>query len=144
MMYRQSVELRWAWGACLGDRAAPGLPSAAEGHGQAGFTSAPTQACTNPALPAHSMEPGRSGWSSQGKQRFPTSQPLTQEGVLGQAPAHFALAQGWQLPNCPWPCPAPSIGPCCAPQASHATPLTAVGETSLGPHREKWRYKIRK
>lgn len=116
--------LRRAWRTCLGDRPASTLPSAAGAH---------RQACTSPALPAHSMKPDRSRWSSQGKQRFPTSQPLTQ-GNSRASPGTLLTGSGMAAAKMPMASPSPFqwpmlYSPCllhCTPKRGSRDPVRAT------------------
>lgn len=132
---RQGVELRQAEGTFFRGVPTTTFPEASGAPRPTYIASTPTQACPSPALsgPQHGVH--RPRWGGQGKQRgFLTSQLLTQEGIPGQALAHSSLAQGWQLPKCPWvplPLQRPGLH---APQAPHPPPLNMEGGTMLELH----------
>lgn len=108
----------------------PGLPAAAGAQGQAGLSL---------ALSSRSIEPDRPRWSSQGKQRFPTSPPLARgrrefQGKPGTLPAGSEV----QLPKRSRPPRTPfshqdlvlPVFPPCAPHRVGGTPVgVALGET---------------
>lgn len=113
---RQGMEMRWAWG--LPEEVGPArvLPAAAGAQGQARLSL---------ALSSHSIEPDRPRWSSQGKQRFPTSPPLARAGGnSGASPARFPRAQRCSCQNThglPLP---PSTARTWCSLCPHAAPLT--------------------
>lgn len=128
----ESLTPGWPHGdrqAGLGDKMSPGLPAAAGARGQAG---------RSPALSSHSIEPDRPRWSSQGKQRFPTSPPLARgrrefQGKPGTLPAGSEV----QLPKRSWPPLTPfshqdlvlPVSPRCTPPRIGGTPVgAALGE----------------
>lgn len=85
MVERQDTELAWAQGACVGGELA--LPAVAEAH---------SQACLNPALssPQHGARQAKMERPRKTEVSHLTAACQGQEGIPGQAPAHFPLAQG--------------------------------------------------
>lgn len=87
MMDRQDMELARAQGACVGGELASALPAVAEAH---------SQACLSPALssPQHGAQQAKMERPRKTEVSHLTAACQGQEGIPGQAPAHFPLAQG--------------------------------------------------